>query len=210
MFSPTDPLVCHSLQLRPSLWAVVFNSLQELGSEWSWRQDDPGSATVLEVIKEIQAATDAAIFAGCMMIGQIIELATETPPGWVLRCDGATYENADYPELAAVLAVGYAVDADHFRVPDRNRRFGIDGVFPAMQGGEEEHTLTEAEIPSHTHSYDQVAVTLVDPGSTPSVLGVDDINTVQTGATGGGDPHNNMPPYEGTQFYIIAQYPAAG
>lgn len=70
--------------------------------------------------------------------------------------------------------------------------------FPAGEmGGEVEHTLTVAEMPSHTHTErlewgntkawgltgtGQGANAVVDQGSV-------------TGATGGGKPHNNMPPY---------------
>ena len=70
--------------------------------------------------------------------------------------------------------------------------------FPAGEmGGEPRHTLTVDEMPSHTHaerlewsntkgwgvtSYGNDANAVVDAGTT-------------TGATGGGKPHNNMPPY---------------
>lgn len=60
------------------------------------------------------------------------------------------------------------------------------------RGGEYLHQLTVAEMPSHTHSYTRtnwVHDTDVDdqrrsPHHTPA----------QTGATGGNQPHNNMPP----------------
>lgn len=72
-------------------------------------------------------------------------------------------------------------------------------TYPAgSTGGEAEHTLTVDEMPSHTHaeriewsntkgwglitSYSNEANAVVDTGT-------------RTGATGGGKPHNNMPPY---------------
>lgn len=208
-FSSSDPLVCHSLQLRPSLWEVVFGSLGDLGEAWPWRQDDPSNATVDQVTAEIQAATDAAIFAGCIMIGQIIELAVETPPTWMLRCDGAVYLIEDYPELAAVIHPGFIDDETHFHVPDRNQRLGVDGFYPATQGGEAAHTLTEAEIPAHTHSYNEPTGEFLGlTGEQPAVLLISPFGV--TGSTGGGEAHNNWPPYEGIQYYIIARYPSAG
>lgn len=65
-------------------------------------------------------------------------------------------------------------------------------------GGEAEVTLTEAEMPSHSHkaldylwvgfSSSSYATALVNTGSgTNSYQG--------TAKTGGGQPHNNMPPY---------------
>lgn len=202
MFEPTDPLVCHSLQLRPSLWAVVFNSLQQLGAEWSWRQDDPASATVEEVILEIQKATDNAIFSGCMMIGQVIELSTDLIPAWCLLCDGTTYADADYPELGAVIHAGLRVDATHFRVPQRENRFGMGGAMVGTQGGEENHTLTFSELPPQATD---VAFDFIEAAAGAGAFALYDIN-----GNGGGQPHNNMPPFEETQFVIIAKYPSAG
>jgi microcystin-dependent protein len=208
-FSPSDPLVCHELQLRPSLWAVVFYTLQVLSEPYSWRQDDPVSATVYEVIKEIAQATDDAVFRGCTVIGQVIELSLADPPAWALRCNGATYANVDYPELAAVIHAGLIVDDDHFRVPDRDRRIGVDGFYPGMQGGEETHVLTIAELPVHDHPQDQWSTApSVVLGELPGFEAAPVAGN--TGLTGGGDAHENMPPYEGSQFFIIARLPTAG
>jgi microcystin-dependent protein len=207
-FSPSDPLVCHELALRPSLWAVVFNSLEELGERWSWRQDDPAHATIDEVILEINKATDNAIFTGCTMIGEIKRLATATIPDWCLICDGASYLDADYPELGAVIHANYRIDATHFRVPDYIGNFDLGNGTPGNAGGEAEHTLSVGELPSHRHTQDQF-------GSAPSVvlgeLAGFEIAPVAgfTGFTGGDQPHNNMPPYETSIPVIVARRPNA-
>lgn len=70
--------------------------------------------------------------------------------------------------------------------------------FPAGEmGGEVEHTLTVAEMPSHTHPVrlewsnpEGWGLTGIGAGSHALV----DQGSV-TGATGGGKPHNNLPPY---------------
>lgn len=207
VFDPSDPLVCHELQLRPSLWAVVFNALQQLGSDWSWRQDDPASATVQEVIDEINKASDNAIFTGCTMIGQLLTLARDTPD-WCLECDGSIYLKTDYPELWSVIDPAYETDATHFRVPDLQSRFPLGGVLLGDQGGESSHVITVAEMPAHTHSVQDPGSVVVQAG-TPSVALADPGLPSVTGSTGGGDAMPIMPPYEIVRYVIVARYPNA-
>lgn len=201
-----ETVLCHSLFLRQSLWTMFWYWLQEFGSPNAWVQTDPTHATPDEVAKEIQRAQDTMIFAGCMMIGQIIELAVEIPPDWLLLCDGSEYLRADYPDLIAVLDPAYYTDATHFRVPDRTLRFGIGGIAAGVQGGEVDHTLTAAEMPAHTHTV-QGATTAASVvlGELPGFEAAEFTQT--TSSAGGGGAHNNMPPYEGTEYYLIARYP---
>lgn len=66
-------------------------------------------------------------------------------------------------------------------------------------GGEEEHELTVQELPSHGHGYTYTgqsdttgtgAIRLVDPAGTENAY-----TGAKDGKTGGGQAHNNMPPY---------------
>lgn len=69
-------------------------------------------------------------------------------------------------------------------------------------GGEKEHSLSIDEIPAHTHS-----VTLESSGTVTSLgFGVTSAaatekKDVQTGSTGGGKAHNNMPPFITCYFW---------
>lgn len=208
VFSDSDPLYCRQIALRPSLWAVVFDLLQILGRSYSWHEAEPGHASVEDVTAEIEKATDYAFWSGCIMIGELKELVLADVPDWLLRCDGAVYANVDYPELAAVIHPGLVEDEDHFRVPDRNRRLGMDGLDVGMQIGEETHTLTEAEMPSHFHIDNSTDITglFIAPGEVPAVIAS---TFGATESAGGGDAHNNMQPVEGSQWYIVARFPNA-
>ena len=78
-----------------------------------------------------------------------------------------------------------------------------DGEFNELgkTGGESKHTLTTAEMPNHAHQ--QYVTANPGSGGTSNRLDYDSDATrgskydqgVTTGDAGGGQPHNNMPPY---------------
>lgn len=219
IFSPSDPLVCRTITLRPQLWAVVFNELQRLGEKWLWQQVDITHATVAEVTAEVINATDKAVFAGCLMIGEVKYIATDIP-AWCLLCDGAIYDKADYPDLAAVIDSAYEVNPLQFRVPDLLFKFARGAVIPGTEGGQDTVTLTIAEMPSHghgMHSHSEqdpglIAVTstppegfaLADPGL-PSQTGSSAVDN-----TGGGGSFSVLNPYHDLVPVIVAALPTVG
>lgn len=75
--------------------------------------------------------------------------------GYVL-CNGGSLLRADYPELFLYLGTTFgAVDGTHFSLPNIIDRFPVGAGFSyatGASGGEISHTLSLAEIPSHSHA----------------------------------------------------------
>lgn len=144
------------------------------------------------------------------MIGAVIALLTDVLPNNMLWLDGSSYTRVAYPDLYSRIPAVYRIDADNFELPDLNGRFlyGGDGSNLGDTGGESEHTLTVDEIPAHSHTFSPAVTMNVDlesPG-VPDILGggINPLGGV-TDNTGGGEPHNNMPPYFMIRFAIVAK-----
>jgi len=137
--------------------------------------------------------------------GQVIMLAADSAPDGCLLCDGTTYDRVDYPDLYAVLAGGFIVDADHFMVPDLREKF-VYGSSPSQAisttGGEAAHVLTEAELAVHAHSIGGAGTSVAAPGAVPVLT--PSIFPSATGSTGSSVAHNNIPPYLTLAFYIVS------
>lgn len=215
----TEPTVCRLYSIPASLLGHWDGCVGLLCSAQLWtRGDDASAASVVDTTAAFADIIEKAWQRGCRVVGEIIELATDTVPDWCLVCDGSTYANVDYPELAAVISAGLVVDGAHFRVPDRYNRFGMYGPPTGVQGGENTHVLTTGEMPSHTHAdaghthtEEGIGVALSSVcGAIECLSASPETNNTGTGyadiqETGGGGAHNNLPQYEGTIFAIVAR-----
>lgn len=136
---------------------------------------------------------------------------SSAPTGYLL-CNGSAVSRTTYADLFAIIATTYGAGngTTTFNIPDIRGRVvagvdsgagrlgsgstgGITGAATlAATGGEQSHTLTDAEMPSHTHTFTNIA-----GGGNAAASGggaVSNSATGNTGSAGSDDPHNNVQP----------------
>ena len=153
----------------------------------------------------------------------ILWSGTTTPQNWLL-CDGREVSRETYSELFAIIGTtwGAGDGSTSFNLPNYVNKFplGAGGdVDLAETGGEKEHTLTVDELAKHTHTgvVDSIGNKLTtgwgsgsDNTSVIAVTATQNMGRqVYTVSSGGGQAHNNMPPYTGS-YYIIKAKQSAG
>ncbi len=121
------------------------------------------------------------------------------PSGWLV-CDGSAINRTTYAALFAVIGTtwGAGNGSTTFNLPDTrgNTLVGYkaaDGSFGTLGAnpGEKTHTLTTAEMPSHTHDMN---ATISNPGDTGAAVFYRTGSGISTSATGGDGAHNNIQP----------------
>lgn len=152
-------------------------------------------------------------------LGTVMPFAGTTAPSGTVFCFGQAISRATFPDLFAILSTTYGVGdgSTTFNVPDLRGRVvagqddmggssadrltgisgGIDGDVLGNTGGEQAHTLTNAESAAHTHVGSANFATVGVAGATFGGSGVADKaqgDTVSTGSSGGGGAHNNVQP----------------
>ena len=155
--------------------------------------------------------------AGGVPTGTVFSWTTDTAPTGYLLCDGSSVSTTTYAALHAVIGYVYGGSGANFNVPDMRGRvpLGQDDMGGSSanrvtnaqadslggNAGAETHTLTTAEMPSHTHAQDADTV-LGSAGASALSGGTGTQRGGTTGSAGSGNAHNNMQPYL-TLNYII-------
>ena len=188
--------------------AAILGQILELTEARNWEQTTGISvADTIEIWEDIYLQFSDGTFC---MIGAIVAILNDTTPANMLLADGSNFAKVDYPELYDVLPAALIIDPATGSVPDLRETFVLGaGVTIAEHdtGGSDEHTLTVAELPAHSHLYDKETYN-IDVESVgipdPSGVGLPAIPTA-TSETGSGDAHNNMPPYYALKYVVIAR-----
>ena len=89
------------------------------------------------------------------------------------------------------------------RVPIAVDENDTDLASAELTGGEKEHTLTEEEIPSHSHDAELPISGESELGGKNGIseMAIGGTVTVSTEAVGGGKAHNNLPPFITCYFW---------
>ena len=109
--------------------------------------------------------------------------------------------NAIYPVGSIYITTGSANPSTLFagttwsRIQDKFLLASGSTYTAGATGGEAEHTLTIAEMPSHNHQITFKGSYLNSGTNRRAPDGASTDSTDYTKDTGGGQPHNNMPPY---------------
>ena len=153
-----------------------------------------------------------------------------TAPDGYLMCDGNAVSRTTYAALFAAIGTTYGAGdgSTTFNLPDLQGRFplgagagnGLTARTVGQKDGEEGHTLTDAEMPAHSHAPSasgEYFVTAEESGANNTRVAYSSSGNrwvngltseshfhhrTSTDTVGSGAAHNNMPPYAVVSYII--------
>lgn len=196
-----------------TIYSVCFNAEYlpyVLGSLYQGLESTTWDTSDLAALQLAQDRANQLIYLfeiGCddMPTGAVVWFGSDLPPSGWLVCDGSAQLRSQFPFLFGVIGISFGPGdgSTTFNLPDligrtpigTGMRGGGTNFVLAATGGEEAHTLTTAEMPSHHHDYSGTLTLLT---GTPPPLDASAPNpfTSATSDTGGGSAHNTIQPYQ--------------
>lgn len=195
--------ITRALSIDSALIPHVSDAIAQLTFESNWLEvDDP----IDDIIEECFEALDGW-YLGVMFIGQISQFLGNVPASW-LELDGSSYNKVDYPELWEAIDSQYR-DATTFTLPDFSGLFlaaaGAGSYDLGDTGGTDDHTLTAAEMPAHTHTYLPPVVDLdLEAVGVPDIMAARLGTPIATGSAGSDNAHENRPPFHAVTMGVFA------
>lgn len=194
---------------------LAMEALPRYADGWLNSENPLDSVSEAEM-DEIEAIIDNAIYdvmtpveVSMREIGEIAMYGSTTlPAGW-LECVGTAISRSTYSDLFDVIGetFGAGDGSTTFNIPDFRAAFpqGRDPIVaPGSEsaiggtGGEASHILTTAEIPAHQHAQRVQPTTGASTNRliAQSASGATQDSALPTGSTGGGEAHENRPPFQ--------------
>jgi microcystin-dependent protein len=156
-------------------------------------------------------------------MSEILTLACNYAPLGTLQCNGQTLQITQYTALFALIGTAFGgKGTTTFMLPNLNGRFPIGSnsspYYLGSQGGAETVTLNVNQIPAHTHTARASSnqANQRGPGGNTwaqEAMGQDavyssaganvDMAYGAIASVGGGQSHQNMPPYLALNFCIV-------
>lgn len=169
-------------------------------------------------------ASGYSVFIGCSGTVQIS--MEEAKQFTLINCPNLIVENP-YGNNVPVIRDGYAIGDYYFSANENPAsKFGghweeiSNGTFlmaagaggtADQTGGEATHTLTIEEMPSHSHELNDIGLDWsAGPRSNSAQITTASGRVITVNAVGGGQAHNNLPPYRTAHIFKRIKDPTTG
>ena len=209
---------------------IVFEGATADDHETTFAVTDPTADRTITFPDASGTVALSADVSSAVPAGTVLTTARSSAPSGYLLCDGSAVSRTTYSDLFSAISTTYGTGdgSSTFNLPDLRGRVvagkddmggssanrltdqtgGLNGDTLGDTGGSETHTLTTAQLASHTHSdgsYVATTTRRISSGDTGSGINLGSVNgdsfTTQTldvsgtsGSTGSGSAHNNVQP----------------